>query len=192
MADLTSKSDPELIALLSAGNEQAFAEIYQRYHHLLFLYTYKKLGDPEEAKDCIQEIFINLWNNRNTLTIKTSLASYLYIAARNKAFDLFAHKKVAARYLSSLQQMLQEPVISTDHLLREKEIQALINKEIAALPPRMREVFELSRREQLSHRDIAAKLHIAEDTVTSQIKKALKLLRVKLGLFTWVLLFLHR
>ncbi|MCW3464890.1 RNA polymerase sigma factor [Chitinophaga nivalis] len=191
MTDYTVLSDPELATLLAADSELAFAEIYRRYSRLLFGYACKKLQDPEEAKDIVQEIFVQLWNKRNTYSMQTSLAGYLYRSVRNRALDLFAHKKVADQYLTSLQHFLDQDNILTDHLVREKEITLLIEKEIAALPPKMREVFELSRKAHLSHREIADRLHISEQTVTKQVKKALKLLKVRLGVLLYLIWQLH-
>lgn len=191
MADLTQSSDQELTALLSAGSELAFAEIYNRYNVRLFLYAYKKLDNQEEAKDIVQEVFTRLWRKRMEYSINISLNSYLHTAIRNCAFDLFAHKKIAYRYIASLQNFLDQETTFTDDLVREKEIGGKIEKEIAALPPRMREVFELSRKDHLSHRAIAEKLQISESTVSGQIKKALRILRVRLGLFVSIFLYLY-
>src|ERR1700761_5935849 len=111
-------SDEELTVLLKDGDHSAYAEIYQRYHGLLFIYANKKLNDKEAAKDLIQEIFLNLWNNRETQNIN-ELAGYLYRSVRNRAFDIFAHQKVKQQYVDSLQNFLDTDTATTDHLLRE-------------------------------------------------------------------------
>jgi RNA polymerase sigma-70 factor (family 1) len=183
-------SDAELTVLLKEGDHGAYAEIYQRYHMLLYLYAYKKLKDKEASKDVIQEIFLNLWNKRENYTFHSDLAGYLYRSVRNRAFDIFAHQKIEQQYVDSLQTYLETDTATTDHLLREKEITAIIDNEIALMPKGMREVFELSRKHYLSHKEIAEQLDMSEDAVNKQIKRALKTLRVRLGLFTFLLLFL--
>ena len=189
MAEYQNLTDQELAAKLSEGSDTAFEAIYQRYHIRLFLYACKKLGNQEEAKDIVQEVFTRLWNRRTACNIDTSLSSYLFTSVRNAAFDCFAHKKIEERYIISLQNFLDKDPVATDHLLRTREMSQQIEKEIAALPPRMRQVFELSRKEHLSHMDIAEKLQISESTVTGQIKKALRILRLRLGsLFIFLLL----
>lgn len=184
-------SDAALMVLLKAGDHEAYAEIYRRYHVLLYLYAYKKLNDKEAAKDLIQEIFLNLWNKRESYTITTDVASYLYRATRNRAFDIFAHKKVEQQYLDSMQNFLDTDTSTTDHLLRHNEITAIIEREIQQMPKGMREVFELSRKHYLSHKEIAEQLDMSEEAVNKQIKRALKTLRVRLGLFTYVLCCFH-
>lgn len=190
MAALANLSDQDLAVLLKDGDHGAYEEIYKRYHVLLYLYAYKKLKDKEAAKDLIQEVFLNLWNKRQTYTIETQLAGYLYRTVRNRAFDIFAHQKVAQQYIDSLQTHLNTDTATTDHLLREKEIQTIIDNEIALMPKGMREVFELSRKHYLSHKEIATQLNMSEEAVNKQIKRALRTLRVRLGLFTYLLLIL--
>jgi RNA polymerase sigma-70 factor (family 1) len=179
-------SDHELTTLLNESDERAFCEIYMRYHSLLLIYVNKKLLNKQESEDIIQEVMTSLWKNRFDFYIQTSLASYLYTAARNRCLDVFAHRKVESKYITSLQNFIQENVNRTDYLIRENDLKALIAKEVALLPPKMREIFLLSRSQSMSHREIADILAISEHTVSTQIKRALRRLRIRLGLFTWL------
>jgi RNA polymerase sigma-70 factor (ECF subfamily) len=99
--------------------------------------------------------------------------------------NFIEHQQVEARYAASFQQHINEAHNITDIQLRERELQRIIDKEIAALPPKMREVFLLSRKEYLSHKEIAIRLNISEHTVKNHIKAALKTLRQSLG-FTFL------
>jgi RNA polymerase sigma-70 factor (ECF subfamily) len=182
MGTYTDLSDDKLVALLKQGNEQALKEIFTRYNKLLYSYAYKKLEDQEEAKDLVQDLFIRLWSNRESFLLKTSLPSYLFRAVRNRALDIFAHKKIKSDYVASFQAFIDRPQSTTDYLVREKDISALIDREIQSLPPKMREIFILSRKENYSHKEIAKKIGISEETVTKQIKRALKILRLRLKL----------
>lgn len=179
-------SDVELVDLLVAGDGGAFTEIYQRYHAALYIHVFNKLRNREESRDIVQELFSSLWNNRQQISLKSGLAGYLYAAARYKVFDHISKKEVASRYLSSFNEVIEQNKIITDYLVREKEFITIIDKEIAALPPKMREIFELSRKESLSHREIAERLGLSEKTVKKQVNNSLKILRQRLGdaLFT--------
>lgn len=190
MSSYQTLSDRELATLLKEGDEKAFAEIYERYYSLLYIYAHKKLHSKQEAQDIIQEVLTSLWNRRFEFSMQTSLPSYLFTSVRNKALDLFSHKKVEARYFSSLQNFIEDAGIHTDYLIRENDLKTLIEKEIQALPPRMREVFRLSRKNKLSHKEIANLMAISEQTVSTQIKKALRILRVRLGLIIYLLMLL--
>ena len=89
-----------------------------------------------------------------------------------------------------MQNFIADSGIQTDFLIRENDLKTLIEKEIQALPPRMKEAFQLSRKEKLSHKEIANLMDISEQTVSTQIKKALRILRVRLGLIIYLIMLL--
>jgi RNA polymerase sigma-70 factor (family 1) len=179
-------SDAELSDLLRGGDRKAFAEIYTRYKWLLHAHAHKWMHDREEAKDIIHDLFSNLWDKHESLNFNSTLSGYLYAAVRNKIMNRIAHKKVESTYISSLQTFLDKGESLTDHLVRENELRSIIEKEIAALPVKMREVFELSRKANLSHKDIAEQLDISEQTVRKHVQNALRTLRVRLGVFVFL------
>ena len=191
MISYTELSDGELANLLQRGDRTAFTEIYNRYKYLLYLHAYKRLKDADEAEDLIHDLFAVLWNNRETFVLKTHLSGYLYTAVRNRIFKLLAHKDVASVYISSFLEAGEKAVNITDHLVRENQMNLLIEKEIAALPLKMREIFEMSRKQHLSHKEIADELQISEQTVSKQVTNALKILRTKLGMFTFLVFLLR-
>lgn len=181
MLNYKTLSDRKLSVLLKEGDKLAYAEIYNRYKNLLQCHIYKKLGNFEEVKDVLQDLFIKLWDNRANLPLTENLPGYLFSAARNRVFNHLSHKKVESKYIDSFQDFVSEGHYFTDLLVREKEFARLIHQEIEALPPKMREVFKLSREGHLSHEEIAESLNISSQTVSKQISNALKILRVKLG-----------
>lgn len=143
----------------------------------------------DEVEDVIQELFIYLWDKRETLNFTVSLSGYLFTAVRNRVFNVYIKKKREASYLTSLQEFIESGEYTTDLIVREKEFAVIIEKEIEALPTRMREVFLLSRDAGLTHKQIAAQLGTSELTVTTQIRNALKVLRLRLGSLFSLLLF---
>lgn len=174
-------SDDELIALLKESDGEAYTQIYDRYSSFLHTHAYKKLGDREEAKDVVQELFTSLWVQRDTIVFKISLAGYLYRAVRNRVLNVIAHKHVESKYIGSLNQFITAGNYVTDSMVLERELTIRIEKEVGALPPKMREVFELSRKANLSHHEIAERLEISQLTVRTHVKNALRILRVRLG-----------
>ncbi|WP_316794267.1 RNA polymerase sigma-70 factor [Pedobacter frigoris] len=187
MAAYSTYTDQELTALLREGDIAAFTEVYNRFFKVLFLHAVKRLHDEDDARDLVQELFSVLWVKRETAVVTTNLSNYLYTATRNGVFNFIARQKVGAKYLNSLPSEIDEATCITDHLTRERQLTIIIEREIAALPEKMRIVFELSRKEGLSHKQIAERLGISEETVKSQIKNALKQLRVKLGLMVYLI-----
>lgn len=182
-------TDSELIHLLRADDRTAFSEIYVRYGERLYKQAYHVLRNREDAKDIVQDIFTSLWNKRAELQIN-NLAGYLYIANRNQVIKLIAHKKISSVYFDWLQTMTEEGADIVDHAIQEKQLQELVDGEVGKLPSKMRLVFNLSRKAHLSHKEIAAKLHLSEATVKTQVKNALRILRSKLEAFLYAILFL--
>lgn len=185
-----SLSDNELSFLLTRDDEQAFAEIYDRYFGILFVHASKKLNDAEEARDLVQQLFETLWLKRDRVSPEGNLSSYLYTATINRVMDLFAHQKVENKYIDSLQAFIDQDHVLTDYRVREKEMAKLIEREIDALPPKMREIFVLSRKENKSHKEIAEELGLSELTVKTQVKNALKILKGRLTLLAYLALML--
>jgi len=181
-------TDRELSSLFKGGDEASFAEIYNRFYGILYIHACKRLRDEEEARDIIHELFTSLWTRRESFDVTANLAGYLYAAMRNKILDLITHKKVEEKYIDSLQHYIDHDFNYADHRIRERDLAAIIEKEISCLPAKMREVFELSRKSHLSHKEIAVLLDLSELTVRTQVKKALRILRLKLGLLIYLLI----
>lgn len=163
------------------GDLSAFTAIYIRYHGVLYSHAYKRLPDREELKDILQDIFIYIWNNRESINFNVNLQAYLYTAVRNKILNVFQSQKFKSDYITSFEELVvnNEPI--PDEALRHKELISIIDAEVSALPPQMRLIFELSRNANLSHKEIAEKLNISPLTVRKQVNNSLKILRVKLG-----------
>ncbi|MDQ8005170.1 MAG: RNA polymerase sigma-70 factor [Pedobacter sp.] len=181
MPSYSSFSDAELAELLKKDDSAAYTVIYNRYFHTLYVHALQKLNDKQEAQDVVHELFAQLWNKRQELNIHTNLIGYLYTGIRNKILDHISHQQVKTKYINSLQNFLESNYSITDHRIREKQLSELIDKGIADLPEKMREIFELSRKKSLSHKEIATQLNLSEQTVKKQVNNALRILRIKLG-----------
>jgi len=192
MIDYSQLTDPELVILLNKGDRLAFGQIYDRYKYILHAHAINKLRDREEARDIIQEVFTYLWSKHDVIDISGNLSGYLYGAVRHAILNKITRKQVQDKYLDSLKAFSTQDNVLTDHRIRENQLREHIEKEISMLPPKMREVFELSRKEHLSHREIAWRLEISEQTVSKQITNALKILKLKLGVLAYLALMLLR
>lgn len=181
----------ELAGLLRNGDHAAFTEIYDRFFGVLYMHALHRLRDTDEAKDIVQELFTSLWLKHETLSC-TNLSNYLYTAVRNRVLNNIAHHSVEARYMAALPSTVNTDSCLADHRLRERQLAAIIEEEINALPAKMREVFLLSRKEHLSYKEISDRLGITEQSVRSHVKNALRILKVRLGVVIYFLpLFLR-
>lgn len=186
MADYSVYTDQELAAFLKQGDEAAYTQIFDRYNYILHSHAVNKLRDREEARDIIQEVFTYLWQKKDEITFTSSLSGYLYGAVRNAILNRVAHKQVQEKYFDSIKAFSLQGEVVTDHLIREKQLREFIEQEIALLPQKMRQVFEMSRKENLSHKEIAEKLDISEQTVSKQVTNAIKILKTKLGVVVYL------
>ncbi|WP_316830777.1 RNA polymerase sigma-70 factor [Pedobacter aquatilis] len=182
MSNYDSLTDNELLGLIQSGDRYAFEEIYERFNGLLYVYACKLVSDKEDARDIVQEIFVYLWSNPD-IKIKSQLSAYLYTAVRYKVFDWLDKNKSKSNYLQSLESFIDQGDCITDNYIREKEFAQIIEKEVSLLPAKMRQIFEMSRQQHLSQKEIAEILHLSDKTVKKQMSNALKVLRLKLTSF---------
>lgn len=174
-------SDIDLVQLISHDDRTAYTELYRRYTMLLLNHAYTRVHCRDQAKDVVQEVFVNLWDKRKELIINKNVSAFLYKSVRNIILNQIAHQQVSDKYISSIEDFALKNEAMADHLIREKQYAQLIQEEIGKLTPKMREVFELSRTEYLSHKEIALRLNISEQTVSKHISNALRTLRNRLG-----------
>jgi len=175
-------SDTDLVKMISTGDHSAFSELFLRYKDPLYLHAKRMLGDADEAKDIVQDLFTAIWSKQETLIVPSAVNNYLYGAIRNRILDHLAHQKIISKYAASFDQLSEKGVAYTDDLVREKELARIIETEISRLPEKMREIFELSRNEELTYKQIAEQLGLSEHTVKKQAQRAIKILRLKIRL----------
>lgn len=190
MSNYKKYSDFELTVKLREGDMHAYTEIYNRFKKPLFAFLWKRLPNKEEVLDIIQDVFLNLWLKRAEISFKSSLSAYMFTSVRNRLLDRIAHENVKQKYIDSFKDFITAFDASTDFLVRSNEMSKKIKEELLKLPPRTREVFELSRLSHLTRKEIALKLNISEETVKNHIHKALRILRLTLKSFL-IFIFLN-
>lgn len=179
MVMYTTLSDAELIALLNQKDHNAFNEIYIRYSPKILQQVNHMVRDAETTKDLVQELFLSFWNKAAHIRLESNLGGFLYVAAQNSVFNYIQKSKFRSDYLRSLAKFSTELTENTTQVIEERNLHVLIDQEIAKLPVKMRQVFELSRLEHLSYFEIANQLDISEHTVRNQISNSIKILKKK-------------
>jgi RNA polymerase sigma-70 factor (family 1) len=180
-----SYTDQELLELLQKGDDDAFTGIYLRYWDKLTVVAMNRLGSLEEAREVVQEVFCNLWRRREQLEIAYSLNTYLAAAVKYEIFKRFAVKSRRRRLEQQVLGQWQEAADYTLQYLNANELQSELSQLIKALPEKCRVVFQLSRDQGYTQKQIAKELGIAEKTVEAHLSAALRKLRIGLShLFT--------
>src|ERR1700744_594737 len=186
MGDFTSQSDRELLVLLKQDDMVAFKAIYTHYWKKLFGEAFRRLKNKEQAEEVVQEIFTNFWLKRLSLRDDTNIGGYLYLAVYNSVIDLYRKELIKTKYKEAFKVVHSYEDNSTEDAILLKELTYTIQAEVEQLPDKCRSVYELSRNEHKSNKEIALYLGISEKTVENHLTKALKRLRV--GLWLYVLL----
>ncbi|WP_100314376.1 RNA polymerase sigma-70 factor [Thermoflavifilum aggregans] len=168
----------ELLHLFQEDDPEAFEELYKRYWFRLYISAYKRLHLKEAAEEAVQTLFESLWKNRHHLHIHTSLENYLFASLRYIVLKMLYQQMETAmpEDLSQsvpLQENPEQEIISRD---LQQYIQQIVNR----LPERCRQVYQLSREEMKTHKEIARLMGISEKTVENQITKALRIIKTQL------------
>lgn len=190
MQALSTYHDNELLARLSAGDEDAFAQIYHRYWELLLGMAYNRLKNLQTAEDIVHDVFASIWHNRTKQEIK-SLKNYLATAVK---YMILKEARKAALLRMYQQKELGNPTYITipDNVLDHKRLLAMVQKDIASLPEKCRIIFRCSREEGMTVNQIAERMNISPKTVENQMNKALRHLKqtVKSMLYSFFTLLL--
>jgi len=171
--------DKILIQGLAEGNSRIFDYIFLHYYSVLVAYVIKQGIDNAAAEDIVQDFFIKLWINRNSLSITESLKNYFFISIKNKCYDYFRHEKVEEKAKEMLLLDSEESFNDRDHLA-ESDLRELINMAIGKLPDKCRKIFIMNRFKHMKPAEIAELEGVSVRTVEGHIGKAYKLLRKEL------------
>lgn len=175
-ANLKTLTDGELLSIMGE-EEVAFTEIYARYWKILLAIAYNHTKDKYAAEECVQEVFISLWDNKDNAMIH-SLEAYLATAVKFSVFKMVHRQKRRQDIIASNHQVL--PFSLDDGMIDAKFLQEYIDGIIELLPNKSGLVFRYSRNIGLTIPEISAKMNIAEKTVEAHLTKALKIVRSNL------------
>ena len=161
------------------NDERAFSSFFQLLHPILYRHVYKHIRDTEITEEIVDDLFVNIWNKRADLEITTSVKAYLLKAGTFKAYDYHRHKYRSPQKtdLDEVRYNISESSPSAQKEMEGQELQENIVKTLQKLPPRCKVVFELSRFQDQTYRQIAESLYISIKTVENQMTKALKIMR---------------
>ncbi len=178
------KNDNKYVLALKLGDEQVFRLIMEQWYTRLFNFARGYLNNDENAREVLQDVFLQLWEHRRKLADNTSLNAYLFTLTRNHCIDLIRRERLLLQYrtdkkeeyiqLSESFLALSAPILDDIFM---KEFQSEIDNTVGSLPEQCRKIFLMSRKEGLKNREICEILQLSPKTVESHITKALKSIR---------------
>jgi len=188
MQNYCSLSDDLLIQKIKSDDIYAFNELYVRYAEKLVSYVFSKIQDLSESEDVVQEIFVSLWLNKNSILEFSSISNYLYKIALNKSLNIFKRDKVREKYIDSFASFLIAPSYDME-LENEEDIRELkLMSALKLLPEKMRTVFEMRYFFGYTNQQVAEATGVSVHTVSTQMKRALKAIRQNLDLLAFLYL----
>ena len=165
------------LSTLKSGDEKAFEQIFREYYQGLVGYAIKMLKEKEGAEEIVQEVFVKIWEKRETVEIKTSLKSYLFRSVHNHCLNQIKHIEIRENYKQDNKERIEREQEDFTEKFNQFELQRQIEQAINELPEQRQKIFRLSRFEGLKYREIAEQLDVSVKTVEAQMGKALKSMR---------------
>jgi len=171
------RDDGLLVEQLKGGNVMAFEQIFNLYQSKLYHFVKLTLANDTDCEEIVQEVFLKIWDRREQIDLSKSFKSYLYTITKNEIHD---HLRKVLQQKKYLEQAIHELSIAendVEKIVNFRETDHVINELINSLPHKRRKVFELSRLQGKTYSQIALEMNISENTVDTQMRKALLFLR---------------
>jgi len=168
----TRETEQILLRQAAAGSREAYAALYRYFLPKLYQYTYNIVRSKEDTKELLQDIFLKLWEKKEDLEKVSSLNSYLFRMAHNKLMNLFDHQKVRQKAMDYIGMHAVETGSTLEDEYIYNEYSETARRAVNSLPPKRRQVFELSNMHDLSYDEIAAELQISKSMVKKQLYSA--------------------
>jgi RNA polymerase sigma-70 factor (family 1) len=173
-------NDLNTINSLREDDPLVFRQVFDEYHRRVYAYIYKKTGSTYMAEETMQLTFVKLWKYRRSLDAGLGLSTHIFRMATTTMIDLIRSERHKQHLLKALK---DQPVKEQDasFATEENELKKRVNVIVCRMPEMQKKVFEMSRFDEKSHREIAVALSISKKTVETHISRALKFLRQHLN-----------
>lgn len=178
----------KLLRLLKKGDEKAFESVFQYYYNQIYTFVLNTLFDKTFAEDITQTVFISLWEKRESINTETNIAPFLYTIARNHVYRQTEQLLLKYKFMESHQVEIQGNTDIEEKVDRHF-LENILSGHIEKLPPERKRIFLLSRKDNMSNKEIASHLHISEKTVETQIRRSVIFLKEKMQFYLNSLLF---
>lgn len=171
----------ELIKLLKQGDRFAFEYFYKKYWQQVYNFSRLYLTEADDAQEVVQEVFIKIWNTKEFIRVDDNFKGLLFIITRNFIFNQHRKQVNEEMYKMTVLAAMEKPY-NLEEEIEAHNLSEYIDTLINDLPPRRREIFNLSRKKHLTYKEISLRLNISEKTVENQISEALKYLKKNIAL----------
>jgi RNA polymerase sigma-70 factor (ECF subfamily) len=171
--------NPDQIQLIQKGDKNAFDELFLFYYKKLCRFALVFLHDEDESEEAVQRMFVRFWENRRKLIIPENLRSYLFKSTYNECLKTIRSQTNRKKYHQNYYSNLIAESVEEDRPALD-QITPYLNKAIANLPERCRQIFILHKVEGMKQKEVAEILNISAKTVENQVAIAITKLRAEL------------
>ncbi len=174
---MTNSNEKNYIVGLKHDDINAFEKLFNNYQHKIYNFSKSLLGSQIQAEEITQEVFIALWNNRHKLDENGSFSSYIFKITRNQVNNYISkslHKKI---FLDYFEKNEEKPQTFTENEVLFNELKIILERSIEKLPPKRKNIYRLNREDGLTYKQIAEQLNISENTVDTQMRKAIEFIK---------------
>ncbi|WP_167612283.1 RNA polymerase sigma factor [Maribellus sediminis] len=170
----------KLINRFISGDKTAINDLYAEYSPRLYRFAMAYLKSESEVLDIVQEVFVNLWINRNKLKKDSNLDAYLFTVTKNTIISVFRKKLSEKDYLEHLKHKVIINSIDTESQFNYNQLSKELENLIEQLPPQRKKIYQLSKVQGLPNNTIAMELGISVKTVEDHLSKASKFIKKNL------------
>ena len=160
----------ELITRLQNDDNEAFNELYRKYHSAIYYNILKLTRDAIVAEDILQEVFITLWEKRHDLNIEQGVSGWLFVVSYNRSISYLKRKLKESLAQTVLQQNIENTIDARNSLANIQ--MSILEKAIEQLSPQKRKVFELCKLQRRTYAEVADELQISKHTVKEYLSGA--------------------
>jgi len=186
MNNMSNNIDRKILEALRDGSHKAFEAIFITYYNKTKAFIYGYIKSEADAEELTEDLFVNLWENRENIDASKSFNSYLHTIARNTAINFLKRKYLHIEYVNNTH--IPEHTSTSEEDLIAKELGLLIDDVVDKMPEQRRQIYILSRNKGLSNAEIADQLKTTKRNVESQLSLALKEIRKAISMFLFTLL----
>jgi RNA polymerase sigma-70 factor (family 1) len=174
-------TDEQLIIRVGDDDKQALEQLFRKYYKPLVRFAKEIVKSKDQAEDMVQEVFVKIWDRRQSIHINSQVKSYLYVAVKNHCFNQLKLNERKQWLEDGMEDDIRIATTEAHNKLDTIQLEQQIQSAIAALPPKCGLIFKMSRFEEKTYKEIAEALELSVKTVENQMGKALTLMRASLS-----------
>jgi RNA polymerase sigma-70 factor (ECF subfamily) len=173
---LNDSCPPELLQLVSNGDQTAFRQLYACFYKRLYHFALALVKTRESAEEIVEDVFVRIWQQKENLPSIRNIRVYLYTATKNSSLNYLSQKarQSITEPFDHIHVGLNDSSVTPEQILITAEIHRKIQKAVEALPPRCKMIFKLVREDGLKYKEIAEILNISVNTIDAQMAIAIK------------------